>query len=1014
METKEEKRIVECKWYRDESRRQGELFWEIFYQSEIIGQIEQKPFSCYKRNELKQNCYLLYGMLKEILGFDDENFFMGFCYEIILSDSGTYLNGNEKRLRGCVKYFAESSRKEYDRQAYEMHKSYFSAFARINMEVAEKYAENLKRIWEIRYGIESPYYIGMQSEIALQRAKCLRREGQNKAAMELLQDAITKYVNTDERDMGLFYGDMFLEAALNCWYLGDIDRMYRFAQAGIQQCEIFDRMGTELYYSIYYYIGVKMIVDDQLDAATDLYSRSVREIAEKFGTENENYCMYKNNLRLIAAKEGRSIDIDMQSMLNIKNKTLKKQLREIICNELNFAWNSGKPAYEIENIYEKCLGVLEDDEILRRRADTVYLASQISAHIFKDKVLQVMKQLEEKYKDRYADELDILYWNSAAIYEWENGRPDTAIEIYKKICEGIKEVKCGVHRVVIVNFAQLMILKEQYKKAKGILLFLLNLQEEEILKMGFGDTLGLLHEFRITLSMYIHVIRIPEKDIFAEEEIKQLLEKIIFCKTIEREKQSLLNRCREGDAGKKMDLYHQASSKLTELEFSMAMRGEEKKYYTEKKMEYTLNLEEQMAILNQRVSCAEWIPVFRFEDIELPEHAVCAEYFAYYNFRNDAPMMSEFTDEEMDEIFSYAVFVLEKEGTKTEILNIDFVSIDMEVEEEVTNRLMEEISHPEYDVEKVSEALDYIYAYFAEPVISSAEGKEAVYLGLDFMIPTFPMDLVFQNQDGELLPLIMTDSLRYVKDDIYIDVQNTDALIMGAPLYNVQNPKQQSLPPLPQAEKECKRIAELFGVNAFVGRAASRKNFMENAEKRVIHISVHGEVDYSEKNLFRNLTADSFLELAGYEDWKNRREVEDCGSGVITGNDFLLADMSGIDLVVLSACVSSLGTVRGLEMPHGMRWAMGCAGVGSSITTLWEVEEGAAAILMILFYRNLLRMPVSRALYEAKQQLRRMTVDDFRKDAALWEIAEEKAEDMSRTDKPFAHWKYWAGFVCYC
>ncbi len=1012
--TKEEKRIAECKWYRNESQRQGELFWEIFYQSEIIGQIEQKLFSCKKRHELKQNCYLLYGMLKEILGFDDENFFMGFCYEIILSDSGAYLTGKEKRLRRCVKYFAESSRKEYDWQAYEMHKSYFSAFAQINMETAEKYAENLKRIWKIRYGVESRYYIGMQCEIALQRAKCLRREGQNRTAIELLHDAITKYVNIDESDMGLFHGDLFLEAALNCWYLGDIDCMYRFAQTGIQQCEIFDRMGTELYYSIYYYIGVKMIVDDQLDVASDLYSRSIREIAEKFGTENENYCMYKNNLRLIAAKEGRSIDIDMHSMLNIKNETLKKQLREIICNELNFAWSSGKPAYEIENIYEKCLVLLEDDEILRRRADTVYLAAQISAHIFKDKVLQVMKQLEEKYKDRYADELDILYWNSMAIYEWENASPDTAIEIYRKICEGIKEVKLGVHKVVIMNFAQLMILKKQYEKAKGILLFLLNLQEEEILEMGFGDTLGLLHEFRITLSMYIHVIRISEKDIFAEEEIKYLLEKIIFCKTIEREKKSLLNRCREGEAGEDLDLYRQASGRLAELEFSMAMRGEERKYYTEKKMEYTLNLEEQIAKLNQRFFGAEWIPAFRFENIELPEHAVCAEYFAYYNFRNGAPMMSKFSDEETDEIFSYAVFVLGKEGTKTEILNIDFVSIDMEIEEEVTNRLMEEISHPEYDREKVSEALDYIYAYFAEPVISSAEGKEVVYLGLDFMIPTFPMDLAFQDQEGKLFPLIMTDSLRYVKDDIYIDVRNTNALIMGAPLYNVQNPKQQSLPPLPQAEKECKMIAELFNVNAFVGKAASRKNFMENSKKKVIHISTHGEVDYSGKNLFRNLTADSFLELAGYEDWKNGREIEECGSGVITGNDFLLTDMSGTDLVVLSACVSSLGTVRGLEMPHGMRWAMGCAGVGSSITTLWEVEERATSILMILFYRNLLHMPVGRALHEAKQQLRRMTVDDFRKDTALWEITEEKAEGMNRTDKPFAHWKYWAGFVCYC
>lgn len=1013
--TKEEKRIIECKWYRDESRRQGELFWEIYYQAVMIGQIEQKPFSYYKRNELRQNCRLLYGMLKEILGFYDENFFMGFCYEIILSGGGVYLTGSEKKFRACIKYFANSSRKEYDRQAYELHKSYLSAFAQIDMEVAEKYADNLKRIWKLRYGVGSRYYIGMQCEIALQRAKSLRRQEQNRVAVELLQDVITKYQNVDEKDMELFHGDLFLETALNYWCLGDIDSMYRAAQAGIRQCIIFDRVGTELYYSIYNYIGIKMMLDDQLDAAANLYSRYAREIAEKFGTENENYCIYRNNLRIIAAKEGQSIDIDTQSMLNMKDETLKRQLKETICNELNFAWYNGKTAYEIERIYEKCLGLLEeDDEKIRRKADTIYLASQINAHIFNDKILRIMKKLEEKYKDRYSDELDILYWNSVAIYEWGNGRTDAAFEIYRRICEGKGEVKNAVYKAVIMNFAQLMILDEQYERAMEILLFLLNFQEKEILKVGIQDTQGLMNELRIILSMYIHLLRISPKDIFAEGEIKQLLEKIIFCKTIEREKKSFLNRRREGEVEEDLELYRQASSKLTELEFSMTMRGEDSKYYAEKKREYTLDLEEQMAKLNQRISGGEWIPAFRFEDIELPEHAVCAEYFAYYNFRNDAPMMSEFADEKTDESFSYAIFVLGKEGMKTEILNIDFVSIDMEVEEEVTNRLMEEISHPEYDGEEESEALDYIYAYFAEPVISSAEGKETVYLGVDFMLQIFPLDLVFHDRDGELFPLIMTDSVRYVKDDVSIDVRNADALIMGAPVYNIQAPERQSLPPLLQSEKECRRIAELFSVNAFVGRAASRKNFMGNAEKKVIHISVHGEVDYSGKDLFRNLTADSFLELAGYEDWKAEREVEGCGSGVITGNDFLLMDMSETDLVVLSACVSSLGTVRGLETMHGMRWAMGCAGVGSSITALWEVEERAAAILMILFYRNLLRMPVGRALYEAKRQLGRMTVDDLREDTALWEIAEEKTEGMNRTDKPFAHWKYWAGFVCYC
>ena len=225
-----------------------------------------------------------------------------------------------------------------------------------------------------------------------------------------------------------------------------------------------------------------------------------------------------------------------------------------------------------------------------------------------------------------------------------------------------------------------------------------------------------------------------------------------------------------------------------------------------------------------------------------------------------------------------------------------------------------------------------------------------------------------------------------------------------------------SFSPLYYTKTEIEEIAQTLQkehvkIGQFIGEKGTEESFRNLSGKNVniLHMATHGmyvgkniEQEKNDKNLlfiqdsnaqYTSFSEDqqmtrSFLVMTGGNMLPQRKEIQTgMDDGILTAQEISLLDFQNLDLVTLSACQTALGDIT-QDGVIGLQRGFKKAGANTILMSLDKVDDEAAKILMVEFYKNLMSGKSKlQSLKDAQKYLREY--------------------DNGEYDKP----EYWASFI---
>lgn len=103
------------------------------------------------------------------------------------------------------------------------------------------------------------------------------------------------------------------------------------------------------------------------------------------------------------------------------------------------------------------------------------------------------------------------------------------------------------------------------------------------------------------------------------------------------------------------------------------------------------------------------------------------------------------------------------------------------------------------------------------------------------------------------------------------------------------------------------------------------------------------------------------------KNWSKPTENTTTEDGILTASEISNLDLSACQLVVLSACETGLGEVKGSEGVFGLQRAFKMAGVKNIIMSLWKVPDAQTAELFEIFYSECFAGKTIHEAFQATQ-----------------------------------------------
>ncbi|MDQ5978509.1 MAG: hypothetical protein QG602_1483, partial [Verrucomicrobiota bacterium] len=175
-------------------------------------------------------------------------------------------------------------------------------------------------------------------------------------------------------------------------------------------------------------------------------------------------------------------------------------------------------------------------------------------------------------------------------------------------------------------------------------------------------------------------------------------------------------------------------------------------------------------------------------------------------------------------------------------------------------------------------------------------------------------------------------------------------------------------------------LGELAGrhgwvIDLFTGRTATEQNLRTMPAPRCLHLATHGFVLPAGRTPAETggLMDRAGLALAGGRDtiaaWREGRQPPAESDGILTAREAAALDLTGTELVTLSACETAAGEAALGEGVIGLRRGFARAGARNLLLTLWPVPDDETAAFMRRFYGALLAgRPAEEALTQARRE----------------------------------------------
>jgi len=204
-----------------------------------------------------------------------------------------------------------------------------------------------------------------------------------------------------------------------------------------------------------------------------------------------------------------------------------------------------------------------------------------------------------------------------------------------------------------------------------------------------------------------------------------------------------------------------------------------------------------------------------------------------------------------------------------------------------------------------------------------------------------------------------------------------------------------SWPYLDGTLKEIEVIDSLFRKGNINTQVLSKTEAVEESFKysetfhpEIIHIATHGyflpeapppprdSISPYSTNQMSQINTDDIMQRSGLlfaganDTWKGKKPGIGLEDGILTAYEVSHLNLSRTKLVVLSACETGLGEVKGSEGVYGLQRAFKLAGADFIIMSLWQVPDEQTMELMKLFYSKWLKGgDIRDAFHEAQNEM---------------------------------------------